>query len=77
MNRSLDGGLRQRSSVLRSVVSPANLLQEGRCGKASAGRRGELNEDLRSLVGFLIWIEVGGSPPISLASWLQVSVSRA
>ena len=30
-------------------MSPANLLQEGRCGQDSAGRRGELNEDLRSL----------------------------
>ena len=36
---------------VESVVSPANILQEGRCGQASAGRRGELNEDLRSLAG--------------------------
>ena len=27
-------------------MSPANLLQEGRCGQASAGRRGELQEFL-------------------------------
>ena len=36
-----------------------------------------LDEEMQGRVGFLIWIEVGGSPPISLASWLQVSVSRA
>ena len=36
-----------------------------------------LDEVMEGRVGFLIWIEVGGSPSISLASWLQVSVSRA
>ena len=36
-----------------------------------------LDEVMEGRVGFLIWIEVGGSPPISLASWLQVSVFRA
>ena len=37
-----------------------------------------LDEVMEGRVGFLIWIEVGqgGSPPIPLASWLQVSDSR-
>ena len=50
-----------------------------KCGQALAGRteRGRtksgrvLDEVMEGRVGFLIWIEVGGSPPISLASWLQ------
>ena len=31
MNRSLDGGLRYRSSVWRSVVSPASFFHEFLC----------------------------------------------
>ena len=63
-------------------MSPANRVQEEWCGQASAGRGPTksgrvLDEVMEGRVGFLIWIEVGGSPPISLASWLQVSVSRA